>query len=47
MKKIIISRDGNLEYRYGFFYIDPAVAPTTEKTAGKCRGRQEPTGKKG
>lgn len=30
-KKVIISRDGNLEYRYGFFYIDPAVAPATEK----------------
>lgn len=25
-KKIIVSKDGDLEYRYGFFYIDPAVA---------------------
>ena len=30
-KKIIISRDGDLEYRYGFFYIDPAVSPGAEK----------------
>lgn len=30
-KKIILSRDGDLQYRYGFFYIDPAAAPGTEK----------------
>ncbi|HPS56557.1 MAG TPA: hypothetical protein PK514_00490 [Spirochaetota bacterium] len=24
-KKIIVSKDGDLEYRYGFFYIDPTV----------------------
>ena len=30
-KKIIISRDGDLEYRYGFLYIDPAAAPGAEK----------------
>jgi len=24
-KKIIVSKDGELEYRYGFFYIDPQL----------------------
>jgi hypothetical protein len=26
-KTLIISRDGDLEYHYGFFYVDPAVSP--------------------
>jgi hypothetical protein len=25
-KKVIVSRDGDIEYLYGFFYVDPAVA---------------------
>ena len=40
-KKIIVSKDGDLEYRYGFFYVDPALVEeeivltgTTEKTEG-------------
>lgn len=40
-KKIIVSKDGDLEYRYGFFYVDPTVVEdevpvtgTVEKTTG-------------
>ena len=33
-KKIIVSKDGDLEYRYGFFYVDPAVAEDEVRVAG-------------
>ncbi len=33
-KKIIVSKDGDLEYRYGFFYIDPAAAEDEVPVAG-------------
>ena len=33
-KKIIVSKDGDLEYRYGFFYIDPAVAEDDVPVSG-------------
>jgi hypothetical protein len=45
-KKIIVSKDGNLEYRYGFFYVDPVVAedevPSTE-TAVRTEGTENVT----
>lgn len=31
-KSVIITRDGDLEYHYGFFYIDPALAGETPGT---------------
>jgi hypothetical protein len=35
-KSIIISKDGELEYYYGFFYVDPALeSAETGKEAGK------------
>lgn len=34
-KTIIISKDGELEYHYGFFYVDPAVVGTDEKNKDK------------
>ena len=33
-KRKIISKDSDIEYLYGFFYIDPAVAGTVEPDAG-------------
>lgn len=46
-KKIIISKDGNLEYRYGFFYIDPAMKKVMgEKTAEKAETGTKETPKK-
>ena len=45
-KKIIVSKDGDLEYRYGFFYVDPVVAedevPSTE-TVVKTEGAEKVT----
>ncbi|HNV46335.1 MAG TPA: hypothetical protein PLE73_01690 [Spirochaetota bacterium] len=34
-KKVIISRDGEIEYLYGFFYVDPAVAAAPEAKDAK------------
>ncbi len=36
-KTEIISRDGNLEYQYGFFYIDPAVTAMEKGDSGQER----------
>jgi hypothetical protein len=34
-KSVIVSRDGELEYYYGFFYIDPAAVPADKKEAAQ------------
>lgn len=38
-KKVIVSRDGEIEYRYGFFYVDPAVAAKPPEKDPKGEGR--------
>ena len=38
-KKVIVSRDGDLEYYYGFFYREPEVSD--KKTAGETAGAEE------
>lgn len=39
-KKIIVAREGELEYKYGFFYIDPTVVED-EMAAGDKTGKTE------
>jgi hypothetical protein len=46
-KKIIVSKDGDLEYRYGFFYTDPTSAEDDIPVAGtevKTEGTESTTG---
>ena len=44
-KSIIISKDGDLEYYYGFFYLDPALESTdaAKKEAGKKEAEKKET----
>lgn len=47
-KSLIISRDGDLEYHYGFFYVDPAVSPVAKSeekkdAKGTAQGQDEGT----
>lgn len=40
-KKVIISRDGELEYFYGFFYIDPATGKKEDLNKDEKKGEKE------
>jgi hypothetical protein len=40
-KKIIISKDGDLEYGYGFFYIDPAIEAAFKAKKETDAGKKE------
>lgn len=46
-KTVIISKEGEIEYHYGFFYIDPASAPiATEKKSAEDKNAAKPDEKK-
>ena len=45
-KSIIISKDGDLEYYYGFFYVDPALEAVETARKGEKEGEKKETEKK-
>lgn len=45
-KSIIISKDGDLEYYYGFFYVDPALETVETSRKGEKEGEKKEAEKK-
>ena len=39
--KSIITKDGDIEYKYGFFFIDPAITQTEEAMSNKAESNEE------